>query len=168
MFQPVCVKVRLTLCEWHSAGLHAALQPAGISLKINGVAAVWEGCQGGSFDSAQTPFGINLQSREKGSPSFAEYRFQLQRTRMWPSGRSGEELRCQHAKPNGRPKKSLCMLLGLGDAGFILLSTNCYHKIDWGCGMFFKARGQIRRVHNVKWIGSEFYNVFEGSHFLAF
>lgn len=27
MFWPVCVKARLTLCEWHSAGLHVALQP---------------------------------------------------------------------------------------------------------------------------------------------
>lgn len=38
----------------------------GVSLKINGLAAVWEGCRGGSFDSAQTPFGIKRQKRRGG------------------------------------------------------------------------------------------------------
>lgn len=42
----------------------------GVSLKINGVAAVWEGCQRGSFDSAQTPFGIKWQSSVEGSAAF--------------------------------------------------------------------------------------------------
>lgn len=35
----------------------------GISLKINGVADVWEGGQGESFDSGQEPFGIKWQKR---------------------------------------------------------------------------------------------------------
>lgn len=61
----------------------------GISVKINGVAAVWEGCQKGSFDSAQTPFGINWQSSAEGSPAFEES-VQLNCTCMWPSARPGK------------------------------------------------------------------------------
>ena len=89
MFWTVCVKLKLPLCEWRAAGLHAALQPAWHLAENQWVAAVWEGCQRGSFDSAQTPFGINWQSSAEGSPAFEEYVW-LNCTCMWPSARPGK------------------------------------------------------------------------------
>lgn len=64
----LCVKVGLTLNEQLSAGFHAALHPAGISLKINGVAAAREACHRGPFDPAQTPWRIDLQRAVERQP----------------------------------------------------------------------------------------------------
>ena len=83
--------------------------PLGISVKINGVAAVWEGCQRGSFDSAQTPFGINWQSGVEGSPAFeeevsAKLHVHAAVSEAW------ERSNCQHARVFHR---SVCVI-GLG------------------------------------------------------
>lgn len=72
---PLCAKVGLSLNEQPSAGLHAALHPAGISLEINGVAAAWEACRRGPFDPAHTPLGIDPPSGAR-----AERRFYLDPT----------------------------------------------------------------------------------------
>ena len=114
MFWTVCVKLKLPLCEWRAAGLHAALQPAWHLAENQWVAAVWEGCQRGSFDSAQTPFGINWQSSAEGSPAFEEYVW-LNCTCMWPSARPGKGFIVNMpGLSTGCRIKSVCTT-GLGD-----------------------------------------------------
>lgn len=121
----------------------------GISQKINGVAAVWEGCQIRSFDSAQTPFGINWQSSVKGSPASPEYVF------------AQTALAC--SRPSAKPEKGFIVnmpglftgckinavyMIGLGD-GFIQLLLHIL-LVMW---LFIKA-WRHRHVHTeqiVKW-----------------
>lgn len=63
-------------------------------------------------------------------------------------------------------EKKNCVRWGWETRGSSSCQLIVITKIDWGCGVLFKARGHIRREHNVKWIG--LCNVEESGRFLHF
>lgn len=65
-----------------------------VSLEINGFAAVWEGCRGGSFDSAQTPFGIKRRMRCGGQSLVLKSRLQLRQTQAVAAGKAWQPGTC--------------------------------------------------------------------------
>lgn len=114
----------------------------GISQKISGVAAVWEGCRIRSFDSAQTPFGINGQSSVEGSPASAEY--VVAQTALACSlsvSEAWKRFHCQHARAFSLGVK---YMLGLGD---------CFLHILLVMGLFIKGwtHRQVHTEQIVKW-----------------